>query len=184
MPPLGLQLKAARERKGVTASQAAAATRMKVQSIEALEREEFDRIPAPMYVKGFIKIYAEYLDLDPAPLLQEYQRRHAPPEPPLPAAQKVLRSPSGAKVLQPKTERSRTADLATLVRRLPPDLPRRLALGAGAVVLLFVAGLGLRQCAHRPPAAAAQSPSVQSSATGLPWVVVREPPEPYLKKAK
>ncbi|MCX6997717.1 MAG: helix-turn-helix domain-containing protein [Kiritimatiellaeota bacterium] len=184
MPSLGPQLKAGRERKGVTASQAAAATRMKVQTIEALEREDFARIPAPMYVKGFIKIYAEYLGLDPAPLLLDYQQRHAPQEQPRPAADEVLRSPSGAKVLALKADaQKRAAALAVLLKRIPPPLMRRAPFAAGVLVLLILAIVGLRHCARRPPEPARPA-SVPPPATGLPWVVVQEPPEPYLKRAK
>ena len=78
MATLGQILKEAREKKGVTASQAAAATRMKIQTIEALERDDFSRIAAPMYAKGFIKLYAEYLGLDATPLIREYMDLHAP----------------------------------------------------------------------------------------------------------
>ena len=49
MATLGQILKEAREKKGVTASQAAAATRMKIQTVEALERDDFSRIAAPTY---------------------------------------------------------------------------------------------------------------------------------------
>ena len=194
MPALGPQLKAGRERKGVPASQAAAATRMKVQTIEALEREDFARIPAPMYVKGFIKIYAEYLGLDPAPLLLDYQKRHAPPEQPRPAAVEVLRSPSGAKVLTPKADAQQgAAAWSVLLQRIPPPLLRRLPIAAGVLILLILAIAGARHCARRPRAAAVPEPattpartttSVQPPAADLPWVIVKEPPEPYLKKAK
>ena len=78
MATLGQILKEAREKKSATASQAAAATRMKIQTIEALERDDFSRIAAPMYARGFIKLYAEYLGLDPAPLIREYSDLHAP----------------------------------------------------------------------------------------------------------
>ncbi len=71
MPNLGQTLQEARQRKKVTASQAAAATRMKVQCIEALEHGDFSRMAAPMYARGFIRMYAEYLGLEPAPLIQE-----------------------------------------------------------------------------------------------------------------
>ena len=78
MATLGQILKEAREKKNVTASQAAVATRMKIQTIEALERDDFSRIAAPMYAKGFIKLYAEYLGLDATPLIREYVDLHAP----------------------------------------------------------------------------------------------------------
>jgi hypothetical protein len=34
-------------------------------------------MPAPFYVKGFIKLYAERVGLDPAPLVRDYLARHA-----------------------------------------------------------------------------------------------------------
>jgi cytoskeleton protein RodZ len=79
MAMLGETLKAARERMGASTSQAAAATRIKVQHIEAMEAGQFQRIPAPTYAKGFIRMYAQYLGLDPAALVKEYVERHMPP---------------------------------------------------------------------------------------------------------
>lgn len=70
---LGNILREARKKQEMTLSQAAAGTRIKVQVIEALENEDYSRIPAPIYAKGFMKIYAEYLGLDPAPLINEYE---------------------------------------------------------------------------------------------------------------
>lgn len=71
---LGEILRAAREAKGCTPSEVAEATRMMVQMVEELEREDFRRIAAPIYGKGFIRLYAEFVELDPAPLIDEYVR--------------------------------------------------------------------------------------------------------------
>lgn len=73
MTSLGAKLQQARERKGVTASEAAAATRIKIQIIEALEQDRFDRAYAPVYVRGFLKIYGEYLEVDTVDLLSAYE---------------------------------------------------------------------------------------------------------------
>ncbi len=78
METLGQKLQAARTAKKLTASEAAKGTRIKIQHIQAMERDDFSAIPAPAYAKGFIKIYAEYLELDPAPLIEEYLDAHAP----------------------------------------------------------------------------------------------------------
>ena len=77
----GATLKAAREAKGSTPGAAAEATRIKVQIIEAIERDDFSRIAAPTYARGFIKLYAEYVGLDPEPLLRAYAEHHLPPDP-------------------------------------------------------------------------------------------------------
>jgi len=79
---LGKTLRQAREAKGQTVSQVAEATRMMVQIVEDLEREDFRRIAAPIYGRGFIKLYAEYLDLDPEPLIQEFIEIYTGSRPP------------------------------------------------------------------------------------------------------
>lgn len=78
MISIGQSLKQERESRGVTTSEAAKATRMKVQTIEALEADEFDHIAAPIYVKGFLKLYGDYLDLDTDALVEAYQEYYAP----------------------------------------------------------------------------------------------------------
>lgn len=70
---LGEKLRNAREQRGLTTSQVAEATRLMVQQVEELEREDFHRVAAPIYGKGFIKLYAEFVGIDPAPLVSEFQ---------------------------------------------------------------------------------------------------------------
>jgi hypothetical protein len=81
MATLGQQLKAAREAKGVSAHDAGAATNILTKMIVALETDDFSGMAAPTYAKGFIRLYAGYLGLDPVPLVEEYTMRHAPPAP-------------------------------------------------------------------------------------------------------
>ena len=100
MTSFGKTLKDAREAKGLTCSQVAAQTHMLVQTVEEMEREDFHRIPAPIYGRGFVRLFAECVGLDPIPLVREfmdiYEGRRAPtvnirevptePTPPPPAA--------------------------------------------------------------------------------------------------
>ena len=86
---LGDELRKARLAKKLTTSQIAAATRMKVQVVEALEREDFSSIAAPIYSKGFIKLYAEYVGLDPKPLIEDFTERFLSP-PPEQQSEKVI----------------------------------------------------------------------------------------------
>ncbi len=69
---LGEILKTAREQRALSTSSAAEATHMKIQIIEDLENEDFRRIAAPIYGRGFVKLYAEFLELDAAPLIREF----------------------------------------------------------------------------------------------------------------
>jgi cytoskeletal protein RodZ len=75
---LGETFRHAREAKGITASEAAAETHMMKQHVEALEEENFSSIAAPAYAKGFIRLYADYLELDSEPLIQEYTEQFMP----------------------------------------------------------------------------------------------------------
>lgn len=83
---LGEELRKARLDRKLTPSQVAAATRMKVQVVECLEREDFSSIAAPIYSKGFIKLYAEYVGIDPRPLIDDFVNRFVNPHVPEPQA--------------------------------------------------------------------------------------------------
>jgi hypothetical protein len=69
---LGSILKEARERKGLTIAQVAEQTRMIHQLVEEIENDDFHRITAPLYGRGFVKLFAECVGEDPAPLVQEF----------------------------------------------------------------------------------------------------------------
>ncbi len=75
MTTLGEKLRAAREQKNLTVSEVAEATHIKVQIIEDLERNEFRKIPAVIYGKGFIRMYAGFVGVEPEPLVAEYAAR-------------------------------------------------------------------------------------------------------------
>ena len=65
-------LKNARLQRGLTPADVAESTHLLVQVVEDLEREQFSRVAAPIYGRGFIKLYAELLELDPEPLIREF----------------------------------------------------------------------------------------------------------------
>jgi len=72
---IGERLARARAEKGVSLADASAATKLKTAYIEALENNHFEQLPAPVYAKNFIRIYARYLGLDAALLADEYGKR-------------------------------------------------------------------------------------------------------------
>jgi hypothetical protein len=76
MSTLGQQLKAARQAKGISESEAGSATKILTKMIVAMEEDDFSLMAAPTYAKGFIRLYADYLGLDPAPLIEEYNLKH------------------------------------------------------------------------------------------------------------
>ena len=75
MPEIGESLRRARAERGITIEQAAEQTRISAAFLRALEAEAFDQLPAPVYVRGFLRSYATYLGLDYEPLLAELGRQ-------------------------------------------------------------------------------------------------------------
>jgi cytoskeleton protein RodZ len=74
---LGEILKNARVQRGLTPSDVAENTHLLVQIVEDLEREDFRRVAAPIYGRGFIKLYAGLLELDPEPLIRDFMDLYA-----------------------------------------------------------------------------------------------------------
>jgi len=72
MESIGETLREARHKKRAALEDAARATKIKVDALEKLEADEFDALPAPTYTKGFLRLYAEYLGLDGAALVEAY----------------------------------------------------------------------------------------------------------------
>ena len=68
----GKTLRLAREAKGYTAAQVAELTRMAPSTVADLEEENFSRIAAPIYGRGFVKLYCEAVGIDPKPLVDEF----------------------------------------------------------------------------------------------------------------
>ncbi|HEX6512762.1 MAG TPA: helix-turn-helix domain-containing protein [Chloroflexota bacterium] len=77
MGQLGTMLRSAREEKGVSLAQAEAATMIRRSYLQALEEDEHGGLPGAVYVKGFLRNYAQYLGLDPSHVLSVYHREHA-----------------------------------------------------------------------------------------------------------
>ena len=71
MADIGITLRSARVKKGLTIDQVAADTRISTRFLEALEDEAFEELPAPVYVRGFLRSYANYLHIDAQPLLDK-----------------------------------------------------------------------------------------------------------------
>ncbi len=72
MASLGEILRAQRERKGIVLAQAADDTRIRLKFLRALEDGDHNALPGAVYTKGFLRNYAEYLDLDPQDLVAVY----------------------------------------------------------------------------------------------------------------
>ncbi len=68
----GQQLRQVREAQRMSLEQVALATRIRLRYLEALEAEEIEKLPSAAHARGFLRSYAQYLKLDPGPLLAQW----------------------------------------------------------------------------------------------------------------
>ena len=66
-------------RRRIDMTEVEAATKIRAKYLRALENEEWDLLPGPTFVKTFLRTYAEFLDLDPRLLVEEYRQRYERP---------------------------------------------------------------------------------------------------------
>jgi cytoskeleton protein RodZ len=75
---IGATLREARHRRNLDISQCEEATRIRARYLQALEEGHLDLIPAPVYVRSFLRTYAEFLGVDAERLLDEYADSQRP----------------------------------------------------------------------------------------------------------
>ena len=73
MGTLGGYLRELREARGASLDEMARATRVGKRHLEALEGEELSELPAPVFVKGFIRAYCGFLQAPSDEALAQYQ---------------------------------------------------------------------------------------------------------------
>ncbi len=122
---LGERFRKIRSDRRISLSEVSRATKIRVKYLEAIEEGAYDRLPAEVYVKGFLRSYAGYLGVPEDAILKLYEReRH------------ICRNLG-------QTESARPNPLSP--DRLPFSLsPRMLTVGVGIIVAIaFFAYLSL-----------------------------------------
>lgn len=77
MTTVGEILAAERRRQGKTIADVVEGTKIRTRLLDALEQGEYDALPSPAYVKGYIQSYARYLEIPAEPLLEQFKRESA-----------------------------------------------------------------------------------------------------------
>ncbi|MEX2013247.1 MAG: helix-turn-helix domain-containing protein [Candidatus Levyibacteriota bacterium] len=70
----GERLREERLAKGITLEEASQATKIRSSFLSHIEKSEYDRLPSPAYVQGFIKNYADFLELSEKEVLALFRR--------------------------------------------------------------------------------------------------------------
>jgi len=73
MGQLGDLLREAREAKGISLEQVEKTTNIRTKLLQALEQEAYEELPAPVFVKGFLRNFARALGLDPDQVVALYK---------------------------------------------------------------------------------------------------------------
>lgn len=124
-PGIGSALKDARRRAGMDVKEAEERTKIRARYLRALEAEDWEVLPAPAYIRGFLRTYGEILGIDGEELADEYRRRYE-------ASEQASQSAASEPLL---SERRRAPG-----SRPPSRTPLILAIAAGIIILLVILG--------------------------------------------
>lgn len=72
----GALLRAVRQSQGTSLEQISERTKVGTSYLRSIEEEEFEKLPAAVYVRGFVTEFAKCLRLDPEQVSQSYLRRY------------------------------------------------------------------------------------------------------------
>ncbi len=163
---VGAKLRAGREASGRTVEDIAHDMHMKVDQIEALERDDYSKLPDAVFVQGYIRGFARIIDLDPQPLLDQFAQTRAHEEPSFKAV-----SPAAVMDYEP---RARTGWLTALVVIFS-------ALLVAALVILLRGGFSTDEEPTSSEAAAGSETSSREASTSpvgsSGWLSLGEPEE-------
>lgn len=82
---LGDYLRSEREKRGISFDEMAGIIRIRKRFLEALENEQWDDLPSPVFVKGFIRSYTKALEIERHRALELYEKNAiSEDEPPRP----------------------------------------------------------------------------------------------------
>lgn len=73
-------MKKAREESGKDLKEISAILKIRYDYLRAIEEGDFKNLPEEVYIKGYIREYAEFLHIDPESALSAYVQQTAPPE--------------------------------------------------------------------------------------------------------
>lgn len=81
MGTIGERLQHARKRAGLSVADLSARTKIRATQLEAIEREDFARLPPGLLTRGFLRAYAREVDLDPDSVVRQFQAEFEPDAP-------------------------------------------------------------------------------------------------------
>lgn len=172
----GEHLKREREIRKVSIAKIFEATRVPMKFLEALEADEYDTLPHPAFVKGFIRSYCKVLGLDETDAVLRYEIYLKDK-----AAEKAEEGKGGRVSLQTKQKKPSVPKLPSVT--IPKSVRIAIPVVAGVIIMIAAYSLSSRTGAPVPePVAQAPEPvSVAAPAetsTALPLQAEPQVQEP------
>ena len=155
MTSIGNTLKEARGRKSLTLEDVHAKLKIHPRVLQLLEDDRFEKLPSPLFVKSFIKTYADFLEVNGEELVQTYERESR-------------RDPEQVLFIKPAELRNREADA-----KAAPWKPLMMVVASILVVTVgYAAYKGIENFRATHPAFARKAESVKSLKSAKPAKVV------------
>ncbi len=171
MGSFGERMQREREMRGITLEEISESTKITSRCLQALEEEEFDKLPGGIFNKGFVRAYAHYLGIDEDQAVADFvvasggEKEQPLPDPPEPRAVTLGQRAEG---------HPNWRAIALLVVLLVTVVAVLWKLGPSAVRLVATAWT-----ARSNPEAAATSPAPAIvTPQSTPEVVATPPPPP------
>lgn len=154
-----------REQKGISLEKIANQTYIPLRLLRALDSLQLEQLPEPVYIRGFIRRYADALGLDGIEIADAF-----PVEPVVPPPTEIDEPGELSQEAQPASyEAARSAERPE--QPISSSRPLLLA-GVGAVVLIGAIALGIFSAFRRP---AAPPPPTTASQSEIPTVPAKKP---------
>lgn len=177
MADFGARLRDARERKGISLRQIAAATKISVATLERLERNDISKLPGGIFSRAFVRSYAVEVGLDPDETVKQFLQEFAadPSIGPAPVASvhapdagvQAPRSPASGEVTEEADFESKQRMAGVVLKLVLVSLPL-------AIAIIYLSS--------RPgsPVTSETMPRVTTTGGGPP----DEPTQPYEEPGK
>src|SRR4051794_39866430 len=189
MASFGERIKREREMRGVSLEEIAESTKIGKRNLEALETEDFDKLPGGIFNKGFVRAYAKYLGLDEDQAVTDFLAAENAASTgirlaadPVPAGGNGSNGDAAAK----KTRRERSKELEAIAARRESDKRNNPPLNpsetgnkiwvAFAIICLVAALGGWWKHSHPAREATAPHPTPAVATHVTPAPVVSTPP--------
>lgn len=138
---IGDILRREREKQNLTVQDIERETSIRALYIEALEQGEYDKLPGEVYAKGFIKNYANFLDLDGDDMVKKFVMEISPttiaPEETKPAEKSYAKVTAETPAENPTTRAQRRAE----THADSEDDKKKYLVAAAAALILLIGGI-------------------------------------------